>query len=225
MNDFWKGRARKLDDIDIPRIGATIGVGEDPIHAVMDTEARSSGFDGAARVVMLFEPHVFYREVPEPLRAKAEADGLAYPKWGQRKYPSDSYPVFQKAYALNARAALRSASWGLGQVMGFNSSLAGFDTAQAMVEAFAADEEHQLEGMVNFIRNAGLDDELRDLEAAKTDAQMLDAAARFARGYNGPGYAKNGYDKKIVQRFKWWKGKPDTPWTRDMLGQSCPLAA
>ena len=225
MNEFWKGRARKLDDIDIPRIGSLIGVGEDPIHAVMDTEARGNGFDGQGRVVMLFEPHVFYREVPEPLRAKAEADGLAYPKWGQRKYPSDSYPVFQKAYALNARAALRSASWGFGQIMGFNASLAGFDTPQAMVEAFAADEEHHLEGMVNFIRNAGLDDELRDLEAAKTDAQMLDAAARFARGYNGPSYAKNGYDKKIVARYKFWKGKPDTPWSKDMLGCHCPLAA
>ena len=35
MTDFngFKGRAKKLDDVDLPRIGARIGVGEDELHA------------------------------------------------------------------------------------------------------------------------------------------------------------------------------------------------
>lgn len=207
MNEPWKGRARKLDDIDIPRIGSLIGVGEDELHAVMDVEARGSGFDGQGRLVMLFEPHVFWRELPENMRQQAQSMRIAYPKWGTKHYPKDSYPTFIRACSLNERAAYRSASWGLPQMMGFNASLAGFDSARLMVEAFAADEEHQLEGMVNFILNAGLDDELRrhDWEG-------------FARGYNGSGYKKNKYHTKLADRFEFWKGKPDTPWDRSMCG-------
>lgn len=214
MNEPWKGRAKRLEDIDIPRIGHEIGVGEDELHAVMDVEARNSGFDSQDRVVMLFEPHVFWRELPVNLRDTAQAKGLAYPKWGTRKYPKDSYPTFEKAVAFHERAAYRSASWGLGQIMGFNASLAGFDHAKQMVEAFAADEEHHLEAMVSFIKNAGLDDELRAHDWKG-----------FARGYNGAGYAKNKYDTKLAARFKWWQGKPDTPWSPDVMGKHCPCPA
>lgn len=222
--DIWLGKGRRLDDIDIPRIGDRIGVGEDPIHAVMDVEARNSGFDSRGRVVTLFEPHIFYRELKDPTQRRlAVTMGLAYPTWGEKSYPKDSYPRVQSAMEINGTAALRSSSWGLGQIMGFNSSLAGFNTVQEMVHAFAEDEENQLDGMVSFIQSAGLDDELRDLQAAKSDPMMLDAASRFARGYNGSGYARNGYHTKIVSRYKFWRGKPDTPWTKAMLGQCHPV--
>ena len=210
--DIYLGRGKRLEDIDIPTIGKKIGVGEDPLHAVMDVEARNSGFDSRNRVVMLFEPHIFYRELksdPATLELAVKA-GVAYPQWGQSAYPKDSYPRFQIARDINERCAYRSCSWGLGQVMGFNSSLAGYDTAYAMVSDFSNDEDNQLEGMVNFILNSGLDDELRDLESAKTDAKRLVAAARFARGYNGPGYARHGYHTRIVERYKFWLTKPDT---------------
>ena len=60
------GRAKRLDDLDIPAIGALIGVGEDEIHAFLDVEAAGSGFDKFSRPKMLFEPHVFYRLLPPP---------------------------------------------------------------------------------------------------------------------------------------------------------------
>ena len=53
-NDF-KGAAKRIEDTDLPRIGATIGVGEDELHAFMDVEAAGSGFDSAGRPKMLFE--------------------------------------------------------------------------------------------------------------------------------------------------------------------------
>ena len=44
------GKANKIKDVDIPRLGATIGVGEDEIHAVWDVEAGGrSGFDHRSR--------------------------------------------------------------------------------------------------------------------------------------------------------------------------------
>lgn len=65
MTDFngFKGRAKRLDDIDLPRIGHRIGVGEDELHAFMDVETSGGGFDPQGRPKILFEPHVFYRNL------------------------------------------------------------------------------------------------------------------------------------------------------------------
>lgn len=196
----FKGKAKRLEDIDLPIIGREIGVGEDEIHAILDVEAAGSGFDKQGRPKMLFEPHVFWRELgPGPKRDKAAAAGLAYPKW-KRNYPADSYPRLAQAMAIDEEAALRSASWGLGQVMGFNHKVAGYSTAKAMVLAFVDDEEHHLRAMMNFIKANGLDDELRRHDWAG-----------FARGYNGAGYAKNAYDKKLAAAFAKWQRIKDTP--------------
>lgn len=198
----FRGQARRLDDIDIPRVASRLGVGEDELHAVMDVEAAGSGFDAQGRPKMLFEPHIFWRELgPGQARDAAAAQGLAYASWRPGAYPADSYPRLVNAMRLNARAALRSASWGRGQVMGFNHSLAGYDSAEEMVAAFMEDEETHLDAMASFILAAGLDDELRRHDWAG-----------FARGYNGAGYARNGYHTRLAARFAWWRKKPDTPW-------------
>lgn len=198
------GKAKRLDDIDIPRIGSILGVGEDELHAVMEVEAGKRGFDVKGRPAMLFEPHVFYKFLAdEPLiQSKASREGLAYPKWGMRKYPSDSYPVLEKAILLSPHKALLSASWGFGQVMGYNHQLAGYPTVESMIDAFKDDEEDQLMGMTRFIRNSGLDDELRAHDWSG-----------FARGYNGPSYAKKGYHLKLAEAFHKWQRIKDTPWS------------
>jgi hypothetical protein len=196
----FKGKAKRLDDIDLPMIGREIGVGEDEVHAILDVESAGSGFDKQGRPKMLFEPHVFWRELgPGPKRDRAAAQGLAYPKW-RRNYPTDSYPRLIEAIKTDEEAALRSASWGLGQIMGFNCKLAGYSTADGMAMHFLDDEDRHLRAMIRFIVNAGLDDELR-----RHDWKG------FARGYNGAGFAKNGYDRKLAASFAKWQRIKDTP--------------
>ncbi len=195
----FKGKAKRLDDIDLPLIGREIGVGEDEVHAILDVEAAGSGFDKQGRPKMLFEPHIFYRELgPGPKRDKAVQLGLAYPRW-KRNYPKDSYPRLLKAMGIDEEIALRSASWGLGQLMGFNAVAAGYPSAKAMVLAFLDDEEHHLRAMIRFIKSMGLDDELR-----RHDWKG------FALGYNGPGFAKNRYDKKLAVSYTRWQKIKDT---------------
>lgn len=197
------GAAKRLDDIDLPKIGRLIGVGEDEIHAVLDTETRGKGFDSQNRPIILFEPHIFYKQLaandPSKLQT-AITQGLAYKSWGEQPYPSDSYPRLEKAMLINKELAIRSASWGLGQIMGFNFSMAGYSSAEAMAMKFKDDEEEHLLAMVRFIIAAGLDDELRRHDWVG-----------FARGYNGPGFAKNGYDKKLADSFAKWQKIKDTP--------------
>ena len=52
MTNFngFKGAAKRIEDIDLPRLGVQIGVGEDELHAFMDAETRGSGFDSQAGV-------------------------------------------------------------------------------------------------------------------------------------------------------------------------------
>lgn len=196
----FRGAAKRIDDVDLPTVGALIGVGEDEIHAVLDVESRGHGFDHAGRPIMLFEPHIFYRQLSGSRRDAAVRSGLAYPNWGQKPYPADSYPRLVEAMKIDETAALKSASWGLGQVMGSNHTMAGYASVQDMVADFCADEETHLRGMIAFIKSVGLDRALRSHNWVA-----------FARGYNGPGYAKNGYDVRLARRFAYWRQIPDTP--------------
>ncbi|MGB1215857.1 MAG: N-acetylmuramidase family protein [Pikeienuella sp.] len=198
------GTGKRLDDIDLPRLGSDILVGEDEVHAVLDVECRGRGFDSNNRPAMLFETHKFYKFCPKKYRGEAVRLGLATRKW-TRNYQKDSYPRLQKAAAYDLEAACLSASWGLGQIMGFNHKLAGYRSAVEMVEAFKTGEAEQLRGMINFIKSTGLDKALRahDWRA-------------FAKGYNGPGYAKHGYHTRLEAAYIKWSAIPDTDWKRTM---------
>ena len=200
---IFVGTGKKLSDTDLPRIGHKIGVGEDEIHAFLDVETRGSGFDSKNRLKMLFEPHIFYRELSGAKRTAAVQAGLAYPKW-RRSYPKDSYPRLKAAMAIDENAALRSASWGLGQIMGFNCKLAGYRSAREMVTDFLKGEDRQLAAAVEFIISARLDDDLREHDWRG-----------FARGYNGAGYAKHGYHTKLERAYNKWARIGDTPWSPD----------
>jgi hypothetical protein len=205
MSTPFRGKAKKIEDVDLPRIGHRIGVDEDVIHAVLDVESSGSGFDGLGRPKMLFEPHIFYRQLGGQLDKQMQAvkEGLAYKSW-KRNYPAESYTRLAAAIKIDRAAAMRSASWGLGQIMGFNHGAAGYATVEDMVRAFMDDEEAHLEAMIQFIITNHLDDDLRRLDWAG-----------FARGYNGAGYKQNSYHTRLAKRYAWWKRVPNTPWGPD----------
>jgi hypothetical protein len=215
LEDFngFKFNGPKIGDLDLPRIGRAIGVGEDIVHGIMDVEAAGSGTDRAGRLKALYEPHVAYRNSAGSVRAALVKAGLAYPKW-KRNYPADSYPrIFECAEIAGAEIALRSTSWGLPQILGENFSAAGYDSATAMVQDFLRDEDNQLEAMLRFIETNDLDDELQALEAKLAAGKRVtaDECRAFVRGYNGAGYAKNGYHTKFAASLNKWAKIKDTP--------------
>ncbi len=186
------GAAQRQTAAGLAKAVADVGCSERALLAVVQVESARRGFDHLNRPVMLFEPHIFYRELENlpAARARAVAQGLAYPRWGERPYPVDSYPRIIAAMQLDAEAALRSASWGLPQILGSNFRLAGYGDVFAMVEAFMASEDNQLAGMASFIVKTGLAPALKALDWA-----------RFARGYNGAAYARNGYDRHLAAAY------------------------
>jgi hypothetical protein len=92
---------------------------------------------------------------------------------------------------LSLEPALLSASWGIGQVMGFNHLAAGFPTAAAMVTSFVDSEDNQLLGQAGFLVANDLDAALRE-----QDWQT------FAIGYNGPRYWEHQYDVRLAQQYQ-----------------------
>lgn len=189
------GAARKLDPAEIDKIANDLGVEPAAFRAVITVEAAGSGFDKAGRPKALFERHHFWKHLKDApgLQANAEAEGLAYPKWGMKPYPKGSdavYAEIERACAIDEEAALLSTSWGLGQIMGSNFKMVGCKSVQDMVEEAKESEAGQLRQMAAFIKSAGLQDEL----AARN-------WAGFAKGYNGPQYAQNQYDQKLAAAY------------------------
>ncbi len=197
----FKGKAKRINDLDIPRIGSQIGVGEDELHAFMDVEAAGSGFDSVGRPKMLFEPHLFYRELSGAKRDEAVKAGLAYAKWKRGAYPPESYTRLAKAMAIDEEAALRSASWGLTQILGKWHNDIGYATARAMVEAFMADEAAHLDATIKLLIQWGVADDLK----AHRWAVVADA-------WNGPQYAVHGYHTKLAKAHAKWDKIRDTVW-------------
>lgn len=209
------GRATKLADLDLPTAGHFIGVGEDELHAVLDVETAGGGFDRQSRPKILFEPHVHYRNLAGAVRTHAVGLGIAYPAWKPGAYPFDSYPRLRQALAIDETAALKACSWGLGQILGENFVAVGYDSQQQMVVAFMEGSEcEQLQAMFRFIKANHLNDELR-----------AHNWAGFARGYNGPSYAKNGYHTKLAAAFAKWSKIRDTTWSppQDAVGKPVPI--
>ncbi len=164
------------------------------IRAVWQVETRGKSFDNQGRLTALFEPHHFYRLTSGDERRAAVAAGLAYPRWGTRPYPADSYPRILAAMKIDEEIALQATSWGGPQIMGFNHAMIGYPTARAMVEDFLSGEGPQVAAFAKFVRASDLAPALR-----------MKNWTEFARRYNGAGYAKNAYDKHLAQAYAHFK--------------------
>lgn len=109
--------------------------------------------------------------------------------------------------SIDANAALESVSWGLGQVMGYHWKRLGYMSVRHMVKRAREGAGGQVELMVRYIKEFGLLDEL----------ERHDWAA-FARGYNGPGFAKNAYHVKMAEAYELFSGYvPPRPASTGML--------
>ena len=116
---------------------------------------------------------------------------ICNPKSGGYGLVKDQHERLDQAAALDRELALQSASWGLFQIMGFHYERLGLTLQEFVNSAYRSTRDH-LELFVRFI--------LGDSRLVKA-LQARDWRA-FARLYNGPGYAKNRYDKKMAAAYE-----------------------
>jgi len=193
----FTGTGKRLSQGDIGDAARALGVETAVLLAFMEVEAAGKGFDSRSRPKMLFEPHIFWRELGAgALRDRAVALGLAYAKWRAGNYPSDSYPRLTSAIGIAKDPGLRSASYGLGQIMGFNCRAAGHATAEQLVRTAMQGEREQLMQLVTLLRDWGLDKLLRG-----RDFSNASSWADIARRYNGSGYATHNYHGRMAAAY------------------------
>jgi hypothetical protein len=159
------------------------------LWACLRVETSGRGFLSDRRPDILFERHKFHDQTGG--RFDRTAPDLSNPTaGGYGAGGAHQYERLARAIALDRRAALRSASWGIGQVMGFHAEMLGFADVEALVAAMVRAEDDQLHAMAAFIKSSGLDRALQQKNWTT-----------FARGYNGGNFAVNQYDTKLATNF------------------------
>lgn len=191
MSDEFTGTALPLDRSGIDEATDLLQVGVAELVAVGTVETRGFGFLPDRRPLILFERHIFSRETNHQFDNTDSNISNPQPG-GYGPSGAPQYDRLARAIDLERNAALRSASWGLGQVMGFNAQAAGFANAEELVAAMVESENAQLLAMANFINQQ---------PKAVTALRNHDWAT-FARIYNGPNFAINKYDVKLAGAFQ-----------------------
>lgn len=189
MNAF-AGKALPLDSNGIQASLDALEVLAADLWAVIGVETSGCGFLADRRVKILFERHVFSQltdrryDATHPSLSNPTPGGYGRPREGQ-------YERLAAASALDPTAALKSCSWGIGQVMGYHAEVLGYADVRTMIAAMSDSEGSQLKAMAGFIKTNALDGALRTHDWA-----------RFARGYNGPNYRINNYDTRLAATYE-----------------------
>lgn len=184
---------RGITEAQYAAVARDLGVDVAALKAVASVESSGDGFLDSGKPKILFEAHVFHRETGG--RFDASNPNLSSERWNRALYGQGGehqWDRFDQAAGLDAKAAMKSASWGRFQIMGFNYQRAGFSNVQDFVDAMKRGEGEQLRAFANFV---------------ESDPTMLRALrehdwAGFARRYNGAGYAQNQYDTKIAEAYR-----------------------
>ena len=191
--------SKKLTEVQIKAAALKSGIPYAALRAVIDVEVGNrSGFNADGAPTILFEPHILWRELGNVFyitKRKQLADlfpDICSQKWDKSLY--NVRPQHQKLYVasvLHWEAAHKSASFGIGQIMGFNAASLGYPTLKAFVDDMHESEAKQLDAMIRFI-------EVNRLKSALLSNNW----AAFAKGYNGSGYRANKYDDKLAAAYK-----------------------
>jgi hypothetical protein len=179
------------------RLGCTVA----QIRAVDEVESNGSGFLPDGRPRILFEAHKFDEFTDGRFRASHPT--LSSRSWNKKLYigAAGEWDRLNQAIALDAEAALKSASAGRYQIMGFNHRAAGFATVELFWDAMKRSERDHLDAFCAFIESRRLQDELRQI------SNVHATCIPFAQGYNGTGYAKNAYHIKTAKAHAKWSAR------------------
>lgn len=191
------GTGKRLAQGDIGEAARWLGVPTAALLAFIEVEAAGRGFDAQNRPKMLFEPHVFWRELgASTARDLAAKLGVAYKSWGAKPYPKESYTRLKTAQTVDAAKALRSASWGLGQILGDKHQICGHSTEENFVRANMQGEREQLLCMTALMIAWGIPKMLagKDLTKAKSWEPAVEK-------WNGKSFRVHNYHGRIAAAF------------------------
>ncbi|WP_208541323.1 N-acetylmuramidase domain-containing protein [Bartonella capreoli] len=193
LNGDCKARTQGL----IKSLAQEIGCEEAVVSAIISVESNGKGFDDEGRVKVLFEKHQFYKNLPPHKRKQAITEDLARQEWispkdggyKEQKTNTQALKLLIAAITIDEEAALKSASYGAGQIMGNNYGILGWNSVQDFVTSMCSCEDEQIRAMFSFFKVRGLASSLRDKD--------FDAIARV---YNGSGMVKE-YGRRMRSAY------------------------
>lgn len=210
-----------------------LGVDIASVRAVASVESKGNGLFSDGRPVILYERHIFYRELLNKRNKEAKA-----------RIEKENPNVIGNALAIIAANELRTIKNELDKLAIQNPTicntraggyLGGVKEYDRLEKAKAIDEECALRScswgafqvMGFHAEFLGFKNVFEMVEYNKTDAGQLDTFVRFiqknpsllkalkakdwanfARLYNGPAYAKNQYDVKMAAAFNLYDKNP-----------------
>ena len=185
MTEFI-GSASALSREGLAKAVGELRIAEALIWAVVATETGACGYLRDRRPCILYERHVFWKLTSGRF---SDRDVSSSEPGGYKQGPAE-YDRLLRAISLDESAALMSASWGLGQILGENYAISGFESIQAMVTAMTLSEDAQLLALSEYLKSRKLDRTLRSKDWAA-----------FALKYNGRGYLRTKYDERLKTSY------------------------
>lgn len=186
-----------LKETEFISAAALIGIDPERIMVVADVESAGNGFLQSGQLRILFEPHIFFRELndagidPAPYAAINKFHDIVYEAQGSQPYGSFAFQwdKLRRASQIHREAAYKATSWGKFQPLGKYFAECGYQSVFDMVADFEKGEYQQLIGFVKMIQSRGLVDVLQKKKWNE-----------FKVKYNGP--AKNNYVEKLIKADK-----------------------
>ena len=190
------------------------------LKAIIEVESGGRGHLSDGRPKILFEGHKFWHWLKENgINPEDKVDGnedILYPRWTKAHYQwgAKEYFRFERAKAIDPKAAVYACSWGLFQIMGENlesniKSRVNRDSDNPDIykdyNDFVVKQEiseyYHLLDFLAFITTKKVDGKpLIDYVSGNDELQF--DWAKFAYGYNGAGYAQNQYDRKLKEAYQ-----------------------
>jgi len=182
-----------LTEADFEEVAARLGVETASIKAVVEIEAGRThqGFAAPGKPLINFDLTMFRRFASRRgvnLSKYSKSHSVVFTS--SRGSQARAHRRLEAAKTINPHAAVEGTFWGMFQIGGFNWKKCGASSLEDFVGRMSRSERDQLDMFAEFITSTGL---LKSLQ--KKDW------ATFARGYNGPGYARRAYHTRMASAY------------------------
>ncbi|MFA4052789.1 MULTISPECIES: N-acetylmuramidase family protein [Duncaniella] len=182
-----------LTEADFEEVAAELGVEVAAIKAVVEIEAGRTheGFASPGKPLINFDLSMFRRFATRRgvnLSKYSKSHSVVFAS--SRGSQSRAHKRLEAAKSINHNAAVEGTFWGMFQIGGFNWKKCGAESLDDFVCRMSRSERDQLDMFASFISTTGLVKHLKTKNWAA-----------FARGYNGPGYAKRAYHTRMAQAY------------------------
>jgi peptidoglycan hydrolase-like protein with peptidoglycan-binding domain len=189
------------------RAAQELGTDSATVQTVCQVETSGAGFFNNGQCTILFERAQFYRTLCTVLpvatvnQISAQNPNLVNSQAGGYQGGPAEWARLKQAQTVciengvNPDLALRCASWGLFQIMGYYYIQAGYKSIQDFTSAMQVNETNQLEAFVSYVQDMN--------DGAMVAALRSHSWTSFANQYNGSAqHTTNNYDGKLASAYK-----------------------